>query len=291
MKVFNRLRAWLGFTLGVLGTFVIALTTIVLGGFYRMVIDWWLPISNPFRHAPRIWGVYIRYVVFGWIKGGRIEEHGDLPVLQKGGLIPLVANHFTSEESPLFVWYIYSRLKMRTMVILKKEYRWKPMGFWTWAVGAAIFIDRGDPDASRASIAREIAKAKKLGETLAIVSFPDGTRPTREKIGPRSKRLRLRYLTDPKSGGTNKAVNDISTDGMPVTVIKTAAFTIPRETTFPLGPSLRQHISAMMHTHQVYHIWSRTCKFRPNNLAETRDGLNYFWREIDDMITHLTDAG
>jgi 1-acyl-sn-glycerol-3-phosphate acyltransferase len=274
VKVFDRMRAWFGLALGLLGTVALAFLTIVLSGIYYLVIGWWMPFGNPFRHAPRLWGIYIRYVVLGGVMGWSVKEHGEPPVLPGGGLIPVIANHFTNAELPLLTWYIYSRLKMRVLVIMKKENRWTLFGWWTIAVGAAIFIDRTDKRSSEAVIGREIARAKELGEMLVILSFLEGTRPTRAKIGSRSKRLGLRYLMDPKGGGLIKILGDIGRGDKPVAVVDITAFSTPREATF----------GSLSRTGLVYHITSKVCQFIPNNPDEIYETINGLWRKKDAII-------
>ncbi len=92
----------------------------------------------------------------------------------------VMANHSSHTDLPV----IFSQLELDMRPVAKRSLGHLPVFGWVLRAGAAIMIDRGDPEKARLSI-EEAAKTIRGGRS--VLMFPEGTRSNDPNIAPLKK--------------------------------------------------------------------------------------------------------
>jgi len=94
----------------------------------------------------------------------------------------LVLSNHTSHFDALSIYATLPIDHLRP--VAKRELGYIPLFGWVLALGAAIMIDRGDPEKAKASIDRA---GRVIREGRPVLMFPEGTRTPQGELGPLKK--------------------------------------------------------------------------------------------------------
>lgn len=132
------------------------------------------PSLRVMTHLARMWS---KMVVAGC--GVKVEAEG-FEHLEPGRAYVVLSNH----TSYFDVLAIYARVPRDLVPVAKRELGFIPIFGWALKAGAAIMIDRRDPERARASISR-------AGDTIragrSVLMFPEGTRSRSRELKPFKK--------------------------------------------------------------------------------------------------------
>lgn len=226
---FKKLRVVVGLICVILWTLLTCPLVIVLGLALRLLSP--LPpfslLWSIIQWFPTLWS----FVVWNAIGRFMLCFNMNIPSLVRpinDGLVVFVANHPTYIGFLGYGYYVTCVMRKKITMVMKHELKWSfslegILAKTLWAIGAAVFIDR-----SNGKSAQEKIRAKLMQErdSRVIAIFPDGSRPTQQRIDENHEKNRelsvIGAFTEtlvPRPTGTMTIWEVIRGSGVPVQFI------------------------------------------------------------------------
>ena len=178
------LRSFLAVACGICILFTIACVAL-FGGAVWLAFSFLVPMQNP---VPRFcgFGFYLLHaVVFQGILGIRFNYSGTpIRPADSGDAFIVISNHPPLQllfAVPACFWGVVNTYA----AVIKKEFLQFPLFWLGWPsvlAGMAVPIDRGDKSAAYEAISKYAERLPFGKRPFAVILFPDGSRPTPEKI-------------------------------------------------------------------------------------------------------------